>query len=147
MVEEVTNCSEVVDYSEDICQDELQMLQTCFSGDDLSSLPPPVTIPATPDQPTNELKAMVWLGALTLLTPTQECVEKLRPFLCLHIFGLCDAVGRFHSPTREDCLEIRDTLCPSAWSRAVEFLEPNRLPDCESLPEASEECVSKPLIS
>ncbi len=138
---EKANCSQVANYSGDICRDELASLQACYSG--AASTPALLSIPASTDQAVSELKAVVWLNALPLLAPSQECIERLRPFFCLHAFELCDAKGMLHIPTMEDCQEVRDILCPSVWTRATEFLGNGILPYCEGLPNITEECTGR----
>ena len=137
-VQKEGNCSQVARYTEDICSSELGALQTCFSG---ATIMP--SIPANVDQHEMELIVTVWLNALPLLVPNPECVAVIRPFLCLHAFGLCDIEGAFHGPTMENCLQVRDITCPSVWTRAVDFLGPGVLPECEFLPNITEECTGK----
>ena len=127
-------------YSGQICADLLSSLQACYSG--VSSPSPPLNIPSTTDQLKGESDAMLFLSGLPLLNPSQECLEKIQPFLCLHIFGLCDTNGNLRTTTRGECVRLRDDVCAAEWAIVLSFgLPPGTLPVCEDLPDADNECT------
>ncbi len=133
------SCEEAVPYSGEICTELFTSLQTCYSG--ASSPPPALNIPSAVDQQQGENTAVQLLNGLVLLNPSPECSEQIRPFLCLHIFGLCDTSGNLHTTLREECLRLRDSVCSSEWTTAMSLLPLGTLPVCEDLPDADEECA------
>ena len=138
----VSTCAQVTVYSGDICRNELLSLITCFSG--VTSPPPALNIPSSIDQETGESDAMSLVNGLSFLNPSQQCQEAIIPFLCISIFNLCDSSNTLHTALREDCLHIRDDVCVSEWSTAVELLGADVLPVCEELPyNITVECTGK----
>lgn len=123
-------------YSGEVCRNELMSLQACFSGVQAS-----LTVPSTINQKQGENDATQLLTNLPLLRPGPECEVSIRPFLCLHIFGLCDTERNYHTTLRAACAELRDNKCVSEWAMAVQFLPPGSLPVCENLPNVTEECI------
>ena len=130
-------CSEgtALDY-EDICRKELMPLHHCLSGDN-SELFVPFT--SNLQRSKQDLRALV--GGLPLLQPSPACEARVKPFLCLHVLGLCDSSGKFHTSLRRECVEIRDNVCEKEWRKAVDLLGDDALPVCEDLPDVTEECV------
>ena len=137
----VATCEQVSVYSGDICRNELLSLQTCLS--DVTS--PALNIPSSIDQETGESVAMRLVNGLSFLNPSQQCQEAIIPFLCISIFNLCDSSNTLHTAPREDCVYIRDDVCVSEWSTAVELLGADVLPVCEELPDdiTVQECTGK----
>ena len=131
------DCSQVSEYSGEVCRDELASLQMCFSG-----VTSPLNIPLSIDQQTRENDAMSLVNGLSILSPSQQCSEAIMPFLCLSIFSLCDSSNTLHTILRQNCLDIRDYVCTREWSRAVAFLGDGVLPICEDLPDVIEDCTS-----
>ena len=132
------NCSQVSEYSGEVCRDELVSLQMCFSG-----VTSPLNIPSSIDQQTRENDTMSLVNGLSFLNLSQQCSEAIMPFLCLSIFSLCDSSNTLHTILRQDCLDIRDGVCDSLWSQAVGFLGDGVLPVCEDLPDVIEDCTGK----
>ena len=128
----VSTCAQVTVYSGDICRNELLSLQTCLSG--VTSPPPALNIPSSIDQETGESDAMRLVNGLSFLSPSQQCQEAVIPFICISIFNLCDSSNTLHTALKEDCLYIRDDVCVSEWSMAVELLGADFFPVCEELP-------------
>ena len=116
---------------------QLTSLQICFSG-----TPSPLTIPSATDQQQGEADMMQLTWGLQFLDPSPECEERIRPFLCLHIFGLCDSNSTHHTTLRQECTELRDDVCAMEWSTAVNFLPVGTLPVCESLPDLTDMCTN-----
>ena len=133
---QTSTCSEVAAYSGEVCRDQLMSLQMCFSG--ASS---PLNIPATIDLQQGETEAQRLQNGLLLLNPSDRCLEGVQPFLCLHMFSLCDTGGTLHTTLREECLDVRDNLCAAEWERAAFLLPPGTLPVCEDLPDLTDECA------
>ena len=133
------DCTQVSEYSGEVCRGELTSLQMCFSG--VTSPPPALNIPSSIDQQTGESDTMRLVNSLPFLNPSQQCTEDIVPFLCLYTFSLCDSSNTLHTILRQDCLDIRDDVCSQEWSRAVAFLGDGVLPVCEDLPDIIEDCT------
>ena len=133
-------CAEVVAYTGQACRRYLTSLQACFSG--VSSPPPALNIPSAVNQQQGETAATQLLNGLEFfLSPTPQCSEEIRPFLCLHIFSLCDSSGHLHTTLRQDCIRLRDDVCSDEWTTAMSLLPAGTLPVCEDLPDTIEECT------
>ena len=85
-----------------------------------------------------EATATQLINGLTSLGASAECLSKAVPFLCLHLFGLCDVSAVAIQSTSSQGKEIRDTTCPQQWM----FLDKLDigLPDCEIFPVKSLSC-------
>lgn len=70
-----------------------------------------------------------------------ECRIAAIPFLCVHLFGLCDSSDVPVQLTSLQCKNIRDNLCTVEWGSALGlgFV----LPDCERLPEEPSACSNE----
>ena len=122
-------------YSGQLCDSELSSLQTCYSG----SPDTPVTVPTVIDQNQGEFNMRSLIIGLRFLNPSPECKKRVMPFVCLHLFGLCDSGGDYRTTLRETCVELRDNICAAEWNLAAEFL-PEVLPVCEDLRDEADEC-------
>ena len=129
-------------YSGELCKAELASLQVCFSG-----IASPLTIPSSLDQQQGETNISRLAVGLRLLSPSPECEMSIKPFLCLHVFGLCGSDTAHYTTTRQMCTELRDDLCVTEWSTAAGFLGPEVVPVCETLPDVSVECVEMGMYS
>ena len=134
-------CAQGTAYTGELCKAELASLQECFSG-----TASPLTIPSSLDQQEGETNISRLAVGLGFLSPSPECERRIRPFLCLHVFGLCGSDTAHHTTTRQMCTELRDDLCVTEWSTAVGFLGAGVLPVCENLPDIEEDCMSTSLI-
>ena len=133
-------CTQVSEYSGEVCRDELMSLQMCFSG--VTSPPPALNIPSSIDQKTSESDAMSVMNSFSLFSYNQQCNEAIMPFLCLSIFSLCDSNSTLHTIQRQDCLDIRDDICASGWSEVELFLGTGVFPVCEDLQaDIMEDCI------
>ena len=130
------SCSQLSNYSGEVCRKDLTSLQVCFSG-----VPSPLGIPSGVDQQEGETNAMDLVTGLSFLNPSQQCREALMPFICLFIFNLCDSSNTLHTILRQDCLDIRDDLCASEWSQAIAILGAEVLPVCEDFPDIMDDCI------
>ena len=108
------NCSQMSQYSGEVCRDEPMSLQMCFSG-----VTSPLNIPSSIDQQTRENDAMSLVNGLSFLNPSQQCSEAIMPFLCLSIFCLCDSNNTLHTILRQDCLDVRDDVCTREFYQSV----------------------------
>lgn len=131
-----STCPQTVTYSGEVCREEFISLQACFSAETS-----PLNIPSQTDQQTAETEVGSLLSGFATLNPSPECAVALTPFLCLFIFGLCDSSNRLRTIVREECLELRDNICATEWSIAIQLLGNGVLPVCEVLPEISNECI------
>ena len=120
---------------------ELTSLQECFSG--VTSPSSALNLPSSIDQETGESDAVGLMNGLTFLSPSQQCVEAITPFLCLYIFNLCDSNYTLHTITRGDCINVRDDVCTSEWNQAIVIFGSEVLPVCEDLPDLTEVCIGK----
>ena len=121
-----------------VCRETLTSQQVCFSG--ATSSPTTLIIPASIDQESNERKALQLLNGLTHLAPSEECLEAVKPFLCLTLFPFCDSDNGLNTISRKDCTSLRDDICEYVWKQATHFLGHGVLPICEKLPDISKEC-------
>ena len=124
----------------EVCKESLSSKQVCFSG----YKTPKVPVSATRDHYQLEDNARLLLEGLQVLNPSQACVDNIEPFLCLHLFGLCDESGVLHSNSREDCLDLRERVCAREWLAAERVLG-DILPVCEDMPDTieSNNCLGK----
>ena len=129
-------------YSGEVCRDELTSLQKCFFGATTPS--PALNIPTSISQDSSEEQAMSLANGLSLLNPTEECIEAIVPFLCLALFPLCDHDNNLRTISREDCLSLRDEICVDPWRMAVQFLGSGVLPICEDLADINNESLVSP---
>ena len=83
--------------------------------------------------------AQILLFGLDRLGSSEQCREAVIPFMCLHLFGLCDTSGVFFQPTVQQCLDVRDELCSPEWELVASSLDFD-LPDCETLPTEQPSC-------
>ena len=69
------------------------------------------------------------------------CVQRIGLLICLYGFTLCGEDGNIHTPTREECVALRDGVCAQEWVTLDDLIQSSLqislLPTCEELPEAS----------
>ena len=85
-----------------------------------------------------EARVSQLISGLTTFGSSIECRNKALPFLCLQLFGLCGSAQILIQPTRNECEEIRDMLCPQEWNTIMQF--GIDLPDCARLPPETPTC-------
>ena len=64
------------------------------------------------------------LGALLQLNPSQQCLDRAAPLLCLYAIPPCDLafdIPVYQPICRWDCTVIRDFACPAEWQAMVAF--------------------------
>ena len=87
-----------------------------------------------------ETNARLLISALNQIS-SPECRVAAIPFLCMHLFGLCDSSGVSIQPTSGQCRNIRDNICRVEWQTAVAYgLD---FPDCNSFPEEQASCHAR----
>ena len=116
-------------YTGTVCREHLQLcLDTPGDGDIYVSL-------SADEQVEAEQTATLLELGLDQLQASDECRQAALPFVCLHLFGLCDGNGTLHSPSAMDCLLISTELCGAEWAAGQSLGLP--LPECSTLPEQS----------
>ena len=62
-------------------------------------------------------------------SPQCSTNAEVRPFLCLHFFGLCDVdTGESYRPCASQCMSMRHNICADDWKRLA--TSSFSLPDC-----------------
>lgn len=85
--------------------------------------------------------AQVLLFGLDIQQSSDKCRKAVIPFMCLHLFGLCDSSGVSFQPTMQQCLDVRDELCAAEWELALSLNFD--LPDCGGLPKEQFFCPAQ----
>ena len=131
-------CSEQKIYEGNICSVDLEQWRACFSGLETNF----VQVPSHVNQDKAENMARSLLAGLQILSPRgQECVTAIKPFICLYLFGLCDAHNHLHQVSQADCVRIRDELCMEQWKTATMILGEGVLPDCSAFENRETQCL------
>ena len=125
-----------VSYTGKFCFNELLQQQSCFSGLETNE----ILISSHVNQDKAEDKAESLLALLPILSPSQECVTAIKPFMCLYLFGLCDESNQLHQVLQADCVRIRDELCVEQWKRAT-MIPGVMLPDCSTFKDDDIQCT------
>ena len=58
---------------------------------------------------------------LNLLRASETCAEKVIPFMCQFMFGLCTDSGYLLQPTSSQCTTLQTEVCQEEWQAAVTF--------------------------
>ena len=78
------------------------------------------------------------------MDPSPECEAAIKSFVCLYLFGLCDTNNQLYQALQDDCVRVRDEICPREWVIATELLQTNpdlgSLPQCEGLSSETSSC-------
>ena len=115
-------CAAPATYTGTTCQEELQSIKNCLLSNDESSHPLVAT--------ESGLKDAESALATVARYASHTCAVEVKPFLCLHFFGLCDPYsGVSYQPTASQCKKLRDQICSTEWQFAVAF--GLVLPDCD----------------
>ena len=90
----------------------------------LGDVPCLVTNHSRSNQSVASLNIQYLLGALLYLNPSQQCLYRAVPLLCLYAIPPCDPA--FDIPVYQpichwDCTIIRDFACPAEWQALVAF--------------------------
>ena len=138
----MNQCEKWNNYTGDICLDEFRSLQSCFGAKGPVSQSDEIAlrIPSDIDQEEAEAAVRRLLQGLPLLSPSPECESAIKPFLCLHLFGSCDANGNLHQVPQAECVSLKDEVCAPEWALAERLLGQGVLPDCGELRNKEDEC-------
>ena len=135
-------CAEPRLYEQTVCFEELREWQQCFSGSQANQ----IYLPSSVDQTEAEERASSLLLGLSFLSPSDECVAAIKPFMCLYLFGSCDVNNQPRTVSQADCVRLRDELCTEQWIRGNEILGEGTLPDCSTFGEYDTQCVGKVVL-
>ena len=115
---------------EAVCWEELNILKSCLvDDDDVSSHPIVMTIDENVVE--NARRALSAVDTYDYIV-SQECATEVKPFLCVHFFGLMSdhAPNRVSfQPSASHCNNLRKTTCKDAWYQA-QFVG-LELPECD----------------
>ena len=138
----MSQCDKWNNYTGDICFDEFRSLQSCFGAQAFVSQSDEVVlhIPSDTDQEAAEAAVRRLLQGLSLLSPSPECESAIKPFLCLYLFGSCDANGNLHQVLQAECMSLKEEVCAPEWALAERLLGQGILPDCGSLHDKEDKC-------
>ena len=110
-----TTCTTPIEYTGIVCQEELRSLTTCLLRESDREIAHPLIITE------NNLEVAKTVLSSDLISPA--CAVEVKPFLCLHLFGLCSAIGGVsYQPTACHCRNLRDNICANEW-RLVEMIQ------------------------
>ena len=84
--------------------------------------------------------ASLLVGALPLLLPSPECTAAIEPFMCLYLFGSCDANNQLHQVSQAECVRLRDDVCAGPWETISKARE-GALPDCSTFGNQEFQCL------
>ena len=135
----VQECSQKVRYEGKVCYEELAQWQLCFSVGPQDTND--IYLPILGDQQETEATARQLLSSFHLLGPSSECVASFQPFLCLELFGLCDANNQLHQVTQADCVRLTTDVCRKEFDFARNFLGVGVLPSCDSFQNQESQCI------
>ena len=136
-------CATPIEYTGSVCQQELESLKTCLLEESDRESVNPLIITE------NNLEAAKTILSFIDNRPdlvSPACAVEVKPFLCLHLFGLCSATGGVsYQPTACHCRNLRDNVCADEW-RLVEMIQDvlsdfPALPNCDT--EFSDTCNNK----
>ena len=97
-------------------------------------------VPSSVDQEGAESAANLLLGVLPLLSPSPECAAAIKPFMCLYLFGSCDADNQLRQVSRADCVRLRDDVCAGPWEK-ISVARQGALPDCNTFEDQDSQCL------
>ncbi len=130
-------------YTGSVCRPYLASLQHCIN----SNVTNDSAIYITPleNQDKEEYKAILLFQiglAMVQGRITEECKERLQPFMCLYLFPLVSCHNEtgndeIFRPVSKQCKSLRDGVCKSVWEFAVDEGFGSSLPDCEDEDEMS----------
>ena len=129
-------CFEKRIYTGTVCSEELQQWQMCFSSQQTND----VFVPSNIDQEGAEAMANQLLTGLQFFSASPECVTAIKPFMCLYLFGSCDANNQLRQVSQSECMRLRDDVCAEPWERINMFQE-GALPDCSTFVDQEIECL------
>lgn len=114
-------------YEGTICQEELRSLKKYLFGDNES------VYPHTNKDNSRILPISAIYNYISdIVMESPACSAEVKPFLCLHLFGLCDATeGVSYQPSACYCRNLKNNVCADEW-KEVKKNYPRLLPDCDT---------------
>ena len=139
-------CATPIEYTGSVCQQELESLTTCLLGESERGSAHPLIITESNLEAAETVQSFIDNSRSGLVSPA--CAAEVKPFLCLHLFGLCSATGGVsYQPTACHCKDLRDNVCADEW-RLVEMIQDilsgfPALPNCDvEFPDSNETCYA-----
>ena len=130
-------CATPFEYTGTVCQEELKSLKTCLLGESDRESAHPLIITENNLEAAKTILSYIDNTRSEFVSPV--CAAEVKPFLCLHLFGLCSATrGVSYQPTACHCRNLRDNICADEW-RLVEMIQHiysnfPALPNCDNKP-------------
>ena len=129
-------------YTGKVCRSSLLGYQSCVSSPaGILNRNKEVHILTGDSQEELEISASMLQSGFKLLGASEACMSAAIPLLCLNTFGLCDDNGREYLPSRSQCINVSTGICAVEFQTAVVTLEADQLPQCDTLPEDSPDCI------
>ena len=114
-------CATPIEHTGSVCQKELELLTTCFLEDSDRESVHPLIIKENNLEAAKTILSFIDSARSGLVSPA--CAAEVKPFLCLHLLGLCSATGGVsYQPTACHCRNLRDNVCADEW-RLVEMIQ------------------------
>ena len=127
-------CLKQTIYQGTICIEELRRWQLCFSGQQRND----VFVSSSVDQDRAESLVGQLQAGLPLISPSPECLTAIKPFMCLYLFGSCDANNQLHKVSQTECVRLRDNICAGPWEIINRI---QKLPDCSTFEDQQTQCL------
>ena len=114
-------CAAPKRYTGTVCQEELRSLKALLVGNGS-------TYPLTATDSSLDTARQIMTYIDNWASPT--CAAEVKPFLCLYLFGLCDATEEVsYQPSSCHCRNLRDNVCADDWRKVKHS---NLLPNCDT---------------
>lgn len=123
------------EYMGTVCRPYLAKLQQCVTDDNTGFDTAIYVAPLQDSSAEDEVKFGLNLINSGLVPVTEECIQRLLPFVCLLKFPLVDCddgngTEEIYRPSQTQCESIRDDVCRNLWDLAIQNHLESRLPDC-----------------
>lgn len=136
--------AQYIKYEGKVCSKELTQWQLCVFGPQNTS---EIYFPALGGQQETEANAIQLLNffkSVPLVDPSPECVAAFWSFLCMYLFGSCDANNRFYQGTRADCVRLTTDVCKREFNNLARgILREAVLPSCDTFQDHEVQCLGK----
>ena len=127
MGDQSMTCATPIEYTGSVCQQELESLKTCLLEESDRESVNPLIITE------NNLEAAKTI--LSFIDNRPVCAVEVKPFLCLHLLGLCSSTGGVsYQPTACHCRNLRDNVCADEWKLVNSEMIQDYLSDFPDLP-------------
>ena len=130
-------CAAPIEYTQTVCQDELKSLKTCLVlGEGGRESVHPLIITMNNFEAAKAILPFIDDDSSDFVSPA--CAAEVKPFLCLYLFGLCNATeGVSYQSSASHCRNLRDSVCVKEWETVTRL--GHFLPDIPSLPNCDTE--------